>query len=369
MAVTKTNVRADTSNYRKLLLEGAPLFDVRAPIEFQKGSVPGAVNLPLMDNDERKAIGTTYKKEGQAAALEMGHKLVKGAVKQARVAAWVDFAAKNPTGYLFCMRGGMRSHISQRWMAEAGFPYPLVEGGYKALRRFLLEEGERRTKLGNFIIVAGRTGVGKTDFITSVPNGVDLEGLANHRGSSFGRRTLEQPTQINFENSLTLALMKQDEAHGGPVFLEDESRRIGGLEIPPLLASKMAKAKTVLIEEPLEARIDIIHRDYVRNLLKEHQKTYQSGGFDAFATFLLEALARIQKRLGGDRYTQIKALMQDALQAQAHGGHDDLHRVWIEQLLTHYYDPMYSYQLTKRSREIIFKGSRSEALDWALSRK
>ena len=367
-AADTTSVRDDTKNYRKLFMAGRALIDVRAPVEFLKGSVPGAVNLALMTDSEREAVGIAYKNEGQEAAVALGHTLVQGVTKSDRVSAWAAFAAKNPRGYLFCMRGGMRSQISQRWMLEAGSPYPLVTGGYKALRRFLIEELGRLIAQTDFIIVAGRTGTGKTDFLGAVSHSLDLEGLANHRGSSFGRRIGDQPSQINFENALAVALMKLTHRADGQIFIEDESRRIGALEVPPELAAKMSTAPVVLIEEPLDARVDIIHRDYVSGMREEYDAFFGEKGGEEHATFLLEALARIKKRLGGARYQDLDGLMQQAFETQQHGGSDAAHRIWISRLLTDYYDPMYEYQLGNHGREILFSGRRADAVEWARTR-
>ena len=357
--------RTDLSDFSKVFLDDTPLFDVRAPIEFAKGSVPGAINLPLMTDQERESVGITYKEKGQDAAIECGHALVKGEEKASRVAEWKAFAETHPNGYLFCMRGGLRSQISQAWLQEAGVAYPLVRGGYKAMRRFLIEETERLVAKANLIIVAGRTGIGKTDFLGAVSNALDLEGLANHRGSSFGRRLGDQPTLINFENSLAVTLMKLSHTHCSPLFVEDESRRIGALEIPAPLSTKMADAPAIMIEEPLKARIDVIHRDYVSELRAEFQAVYLEEAEKAYGTFLLSALQRIKKRLGGARYKEIEALMRDALINHEKTGDDSKHKVWIERLLVEYYDPMYKYQLERRTRNILFTGSRVDAIAWS----
>ncbi|MBL4838459.1 MAG: tRNA 2-selenouridine(34) synthase MnmH [Kordiimonadaceae bacterium] len=359
--------RDDTVDYRKLLLSDTPMVDVRAPVEFKKGSVPGALNLPLMSDSERETVGIAYKTDGQDVAIETGHSLVQGAVKEARVAAWAAFAAEHPEGYLFCMRGGLRSQISQRWMVEAGASYPLVTGGYKALRRFLIEETERLVEALRFVIVAGRTGAGKTDFLGAVPNALDLEGLANHRGSSFGRRVRGQPTQINFENRMSVDLMKLEAAFDCPIFIEDESRRIGIVEVPLVLATKMECAPAILIEEPLKDRVEIIHRDYVVGLAADYEAAFGQEAHKEHGAFLLAALQRIKKRLGGARYADVAALMQEALQIQEKTGSDEAHKAWIETLLTEYYDPMYEYQLGNHERDLLFVGSRAEALHWAPS--
>ncbi len=141
------------------------MMDMRAPLEFAKGAFPGAHSLPLMTDEERAAVGRCYKREGQQAAITLGHELVSGEVKARRLAAWVDFARRHPSGYLYCFRGGLRSQTVQQWLREAGIDYPLVLGGYKAMRRFLLEELERSVAAADIVLVAGKTGTGKTRVI------------------------------------------------------------------------------------------------------------------------------------------------------------------------------------------------------------
>lgn len=127
--------RHTEQDYRALLIADTPIIDVRAPIEFEQGAMPAAINLPLMNNDERAAVGICYKQQGSDAALALGHKLVAGEIRQQRMDAWRAACLQNPHGILCCARGGQRSHIVQRWLHDAGIDYPLVEGGYKALRR------------------------------------------------------------------------------------------------------------------------------------------------------------------------------------------------------------------------------------------
>ena len=356
--------RADTANYEQLFLDNVPLLDVRAPVEFAAGSFPGAVNLPLMTDSEREQVGITYKNDGQEAAIAMGHELVEGDTKAQRIEAWRSFAAANPQGYLFCFRGGLRSQIAQRWLQEAGMPYPRVTGGYKAMRRFLIDETERLIESRNFVIVAGRTGTGKTLLLNSIDNSLDLEGLANHRGSSFGKRPDDQPSQIDFENSLAVNLMELSKRPAGAVFVEDESIRIGQLALPLSLSSQMPNWPMVIVEESLEARIDVIHRDYVTGLLAEFTGVDDEQAFAQFSEFLTSALYRVRKRLGGVKYQEINALLQAALDEHRDNGKTALHREWIEALLAGYYDPMYDYQLAQKDQPILFRGSRSEIRAW-----
>jgi tRNA 2-selenouridine synthase len=361
--------RADTQEYRQLFLGDVPLMDVRSPIEFNKGAFATAVNHPLMSDDERHQVGIMYKQEGQDAAIALGNLLVSGDTKEARIKTWKAFAAAHPTGYLYCFRGGLRSRTTQAWMGEVGINYPLVKGGYKAMRRFLIEESERIAQERDFIVIGGRTGNGKTMLIHEMSNTVDLEGLANHRGSSFGRAIDDfQPTQINFENALAVALIKNEAASHKPIFAEDESTRIGRLSLPLPLAHTMRICPIVLVDEQLEVRIDNIQKDYVTDLLSQHVAAFGEQGFELFSGFLLEGLARIKKRLGGATYAEIKTLMDDALDLHQSKQDEVLHRCWIEKLLIKYYDPMYDYQIAKKQQSIIFTGSRAEILQWQKSR-
>src|SRR5262245_14688215 len=121
----------------ELLLSGTPLIDVRAPIEFQRGSIPGSLNLPLLENEERAAVGITYKTEGPEAAVALGHRLVSGDLREKRIAAWVSFARENPKAWIYCFRGGMRSQLTQGALREVGVGLPIVAGGYKRMRNLL----------------------------------------------------------------------------------------------------------------------------------------------------------------------------------------------------------------------------------------
>ena len=127
------------SAYREIMLSGHPMMDVRAPLEFNKGAFLSSTNLPLMQDSERQKVGTCYKKNGQEAAIQLGHSLIKGKIKQQRLDAWLDYFEKNPHAYLYCFRGGLRSQLTQQWLKEAGLEIPYVEGGYKAMRQYLID--------------------------------------------------------------------------------------------------------------------------------------------------------------------------------------------------------------------------------------
>jgi tRNA 2-selenouridine synthase len=357
-------MRDNTQDYRQLFLDDVPMMDARAPVEFAKGAFPGVINLPLMDDGERQRVGTCYKQRGQQAAIELGQQLVSGALKAERIAAWAAFARANPQGYLYCFRGGLRSQIVQQWLkSEAGIDYPRVIGGYKAMRGFLLETIQQATAQCDFILVGGMTGTGKTEVIAQLDNSLDLEGHANHRGSSFGKRATVQPTQIDFENALAIDILKKRAAGIRQFVLEDEGRIIGKSALPLELYQGMQEFPLVWLEDSLAGRVERILKDYVIDLCGEFVALYGAQeGFKAFAERLQQSLANILKRLGGERYQRLAAIMDQALLEQQSQGVVDLHRGWIEALLVEYYDPMYAFQRENKAGRIEFVGEQADVV-------
>lgn len=356
------SLRPDTDDYRQLFLRDLPLMDTRAPTEFARGAFPAAVSLPLMTDDERARVGTCYKQEGQAAAIALGHSLVQGSVKAERLAAWIAFARENPAGYLYCFRGGLRSQIVQQWLAEAGVHYPRIRGGYKAMRQYLLEELERCIDAAHIVLVSGRTGSGKTRVIQALSRSVDLEGLANHRGSTFGALLSPQPSQIDFENRLAIALMKRLAGDDKRVVLEDEGKLIGRLALPQSLRDRMQEAPLLELDIPLEERVTVVLEDYVVDLGQRYRDAFGDTGPQQHRERLQADLARTRKRLGGERYQTVSSLMETAFDAQEGNGAIDGHRAWITLLLRDYYDPMYDYQMRQRSGERLMVGDREQVI-------
>jgi len=316
MPVQKINIGEFLS-----LAKQYPVLDVRSPGEYAHAHIPEAHSLPLFTDEERKQVGTAYKQQSREAAIKIGLDYfgvkMKAMVEQAESIA-ADFNKRNidintqvpPSGggggcvLIHCWRGGMRS-AAVTWLLDMyGFKVYLLVGGYKAYRKWVLSQFEKDY---NFNIIGGYTGSGKTlllyELETQQKITVDLEGLANHKGSAFGSiEGVKQPGQEMFENLLAEKLQAAShEMHkesdsdspilsavegrglGGCIYLEDESQRIGNVQIPMPLWRNMRKSPVFFIDIPFEERLVYITEEYGK-LKKETIK---------------EAILRIQKRLGG----------------------------------------------------------------------
>lgn len=364
-----------------LLTQNLPLMDVRAPVEFAAGSIPGAVNLPILDDEERRIIGTTYKQSGPEAAVALGYQLVSGANKESKMKKWQSFLEQNPQAVIYCFRGGQRSQITQSWLSEQGLDFPIVQGGYKAIRQALIRVYENSTAYRHRLVtVVGPTGVGKTDFLYLAKEQVpilDLEGLAVHRGSAFGSiEDALQPSQIDFENGISLELLKiyKNEYNANSldskksILVEDESRLIGRRALPEALLSSVKEAPVLWLEEDLSGRVENIFEKYIletsigkwvtangeTHLLKEKAQ----ARLDGYKVSLLS----LQKRLGGLLCAEIISDLETATKRTFECGDNMQHKIWIEKLLVKYYDPMYQSSLDRRVPRVLFKGTKKEGL-------
>ena len=332
------------SDYEVILRENHPILDVRAPTEFEKGKLPNSVNEPILTDSERREVGLAYRQSGAAEAEALGFQLVSGQNRTARIARWLNFIQDHSQVVLTCWRGGQRSSIAQRWLEDGGCRIPRLAGGFKAMRQMslgVLSAANERA----WVIIAGQTGVGKTKFLQQFENSIDLEKLANHRGSSFGGLEDPQPSPVTFEIELTQCMLQK--ASQRPCLLEDESRTIGRLAVPSHLYDAMQTAPIVVLESDLESRLELTLDLYVN---------------ESKPMSLRRALQRIERRLGGDRYRQIYQELDLALDSQK----DEDHYVWIRNLLECYYDPMYDYQLQKKNDRIAFKGDASACREFII---
>ncbi|MGM0521662.1 MAG: tRNA 2-selenouridine(34) synthase MnmH [Pseudomonadota bacterium] len=326
-----------------LVRAGKPLIDVRAPVEFAQGALPGAVNLPLMDDDERRRVGIAYKKHGQAAAIALGEQLVSGDVKDARVKAWLDYVEKHPDAIIYCFRGGLRSQIAQTWLFDAGSQRPRIDGGWKALRQALMARIDSAAEQP-MLILGGLTGCAKTLLIQRLEGGVDLEGFARHKGSAFGRMPEPPPSQIDFEHTLAKRLLTLS----GPLVVEDESRQIGNVNVPLTFWRAMEKAPRIRIEMPLDWRLAQLIQDYIIDLERGYAEQFgPEEGWQRMQAQLSNSLARLKKRLGDARLQRLQRLQALAFAAHERGDRQ-AHEAWLAPLLTEYYDPLYRYHLKRQ---------------------
>lgn len=330
--------------------------DVRAPVEFESGHLPGASNLPLLDNNQRAQVGTVYKKFGQEAATSLGHTLISGEVKAERIQNWLKHLREFPDSLIYCARGGLRSQISQRWLEEAGCPAIRIEGGYKLARQKLLEILQ-----SNFSVVTlgGLTGSGKSKLLNSIEGhvkSINLEELAVHRGSAFGKLLMKQPSQSLFENLLAVRLFPQMSS-SGPLIVEDESRLIGKCCLPEVFYQQIRSAPCIFIEEKIENRTENILNDYVLRPLNTQSSDQIFSGFYA-------SLKSISKKIGGLEYQKIFELMQLSHSEITIKNDPSLCREWILQLLKLHYDPIYNRSFERRNVKVLYRGSFIECKDF-----
>jgi len=353
---------ATTLDMQTIFREDVPLIDVRAPVEFNAGAFSQSRNLPILDNTQREQVGICYSGYGPDAATSLGHELVSGEDRDSKLAAWAAFLSEHPGALLYCFRGGQRSRIACEWLKAEGYNVPRIEGGYKALRQCLLSTVENLPPL---IIVAGKTGSGKTGFLQQFDQAIDLEGIANHRGSAFGRHISAQPTQLNFENELSIHFLKL--ARHPSIFVEDEGRLIGKVHLPPPVQEKMKTSPIVLLEDPIETRAERIYEEYIELQWREYEAHFEDRAAIEFSRYLIDAVDAIRQRLGNTAHGEVRDSVLAALKHQKQTGSPDGHLEWITLLLSDYYDPMYDYQLEKKSSRIKVAGSREVVTGWLLN--
>lgn len=321
MAIQKLSVE----DFIKLSLTH-PVFDVRSEAEFAHAHIPGAYNLPLFNNEERAVVGTIYKQQSRELAIKKG--LTYFGPKMKDMVEFVEstIAIQYPsskTVLVHCWRGGMRS-AGVAWLLDLyGFKVYTLVGGYKAFRNWVLNSFQQKVE---FNILGGYTGSGKTIVLSALKeNGaavVDLEGLAGHKGSAFGNIGLpKQPSQEFFENKLAVEIYKTKALYPEkPIWVEDESQRIGTVNIPQVLWNYLRTRPVYFLDIPFDARLDYLVDTY--------------GKLDK--TQLGQAIERIQKRLGGlETKTALQYLNENNLKD-------------CFSILLKYYDKQYSKGLQNR---------------------
>ncbi|ALO16209.1 tRNA 2-selenouridine synthase [Salinivirga cyanobacteriivorans] len=256
------------------------LIDVRTPAEFEKGHIPGAVNIPLFSNKERAHVGTVYKQESRDAAIELGYQYVNPRLK--KYIAESEKVAPDGNVVVYCWRGGMRSHAFAKHLKKNGFKEVyVIEHGYKAYRNLAVNNYTE----GDLRVLGGYTGSGKTHILHEIAKRgeqvIDLEGLANHKGSAFGNIGLgAQPTTEQFANNLYWEWHKLD--FSKPIWIEDESVNIGDVNLPVPLFRRMRQADLFFLEMSKAVRAKLLVEEYT---VDNKEK-------------LASAIQRIRKRLG-----------------------------------------------------------------------
>lgn len=304
----------------QLQSEGALLVDVRTPAEFSEATIPGAVNVPIFSNEERVRVGTLYKQEGKSVARKLGIELV--APKIPRLLEQVEQLRPGHKGpvIVFCWRGGMRSLAMTSFMNLAGIHARQLIGGHKAFRSHVCAYFEQQ-QWPPIYVLRGLTGVGKTQVLHRLAEQgfpvVDLEGLANHRGSAFGALGLEpQPSQKMFEAMLWQRLRQLESAEY--LLTEGESLHIGRLLVPKRFHQTMQLQTSLWLKASLEFRTKIILEDYpaIDRLREQFEKP----------------ICALKERLGKKIVAQLLDLLHSGQWEQL-----------VYELMVHYYDPLYMH--------------------------
>lgn len=314
-------------------LEHPVVIDIRAPIEFKEGAIPDAINIPLFTDEERQEIGTIYKQTGQEQAKWRAMELVSP-----KIPVFLQ-SIKNAAGdthvqpIIHCWRGGMRSKAVVTFLDFAGVRAKRLEGGYKAYRQFILKEIPNLIP-GMAVVIHGLTGVGKTEILQILDKRgypvLDLEGMANHRGSIFGGVGLGSGrNQKQFDS---LLYKKLNDINGAPYFLmEAESKRIGKVTLPDELMIKKMSGINFHVHSSIEQRVCHITKEYIEPY--QHESWY----FDV----IKDSLDKVFRRL---RNADIKKRLEENLENREY-------KEMIQILLEKYYDPLYDYKRQEYSGE------------------
>ena len=298
-----------------------PILDVRSPVEFDRGHIPGALSLPLFSNEERSIVGTLYLQKGSKEAMMKGLELVGPKMKE-----FVRQASDlTPEGELalYCWRGGMRSN-SMAWLFNtSGMKSHTLEGGYKAWRRHIHDFFGR--PVPKLIVIGGMTGTGKTEILEEIENRkgqvIHLERLAQHKGSVFGHLGMPpQPSTEQFENELysCLASLKTDD----PVFVEDESLAIGQVFIPKPFYAQMSSARFINVVVPFKERV------------KRLVDSYTGGETE----LLIAAISRLDRRMGSENTKKARKFILER------------HMEKAVEIVLEYYDKLYARSMGTHTR-------------------
>jgi len=294
-----------------------PVIDVRSPSEFAAGHIADAINIPLLKDEERAIVGTIYKHKGKQPAIDKGMEFVEP--KMTILAQEAQKVAKDGKVGLYCWRGGMRSNRTAWWFEENGIQCSVLEGGYKAFRNEALASFE---SLDTLLVIDGPTGSGKTDILHALKKVgeqvLDLEGMANHRGSVFGNIGLgKQPSSQQFQNDLFQQTRSFDLKKR--IWIEREGMNIGKVYLPQSLWTRMTASSAIAIEVSQDLRVERLVNDYG----------------SASNADLEMGIRKLQQRLGGQHMKAALELLDTNRLAE------------VAALLLNYYDKRYAFSKKK----------------------
>jgi tRNA 2-selenouridine synthase len=309
----------DTVTYDKA--KNSHIFiDVRSPSEYEDDTIPNAINIPLMNDEERKLVGTTYKQIGRNEAKRLGVKLISPKMPDL-FEQILELKSNNIQIAAFCARGGYRSTYFASVFSSIGIPIAQLEGGYKGFRKEVITSMPILNDKTTYIVLHGNTGVGKTDILNSLTNLgysiLDLEGAANHRGSLLGSIGIGKcNSQKKFETNIYDQLSSSKSQY---VFVEAESRKIGKVVIPNYISEKMSEGIHIFIDADLEYRVKSLKKDYIQD--------------ENWISESLEAVECLNKYISKENLEKLKNEI-------SLGNFDFV----AMKLMQEYYDPMYSFK-------------------------
>ena len=326
----------DKISYKESLNKNSVVYiDVRTSKEYNESTIPGAINIPILNNKERKIVGTIYNNESPAAAKMKGVEFISPKIPNL-VKKIKELRHQYNYVIIFCSRGNLRSKSLVTFADLAGLKAFQLKGGYKAYRHFILDQLENYSLNNRFLVIHGNTGVGKTDLLYKLKsndiNIIDLEGLANHRGSAFGGIGLKKARNQKMFDSLLWEKL-QNINNYNLIAVEAENRRIGMSNLPDFFVNKMENGVHILIKSSTESRINRIYNEYTDSFQKDKE---------VFVQKTLDSIKSVKKYLirdmGKQKYQKLKTLVKNR----------ELKSV-IKILLSHYYDPLYKNKQKKQN--------------------
>ncbi|RJF98504.1 tRNA 2-selenouridine(34) synthase MnmH [Noviherbaspirillum saxi] len=304
------------------------IIDARSPREFNEDHIPGAVNLPVVDNAEFAEVGTLHRTD-PLAAYQLGARYSLRNIAR-HIETHLSGVEPKSRILVYCFRGGKRSKVWQDVLETIGYRVERVKGGWKAYRRWVNEQLLVVPANFRYIVVSGPTGCGKTRLLSALQDTgaqvLDLEGLAAHRGSIIGAVPGKlQPTQKLFDSRLLERLSGFDPAR--PVWLESESKKIGQVQLPEALLAEMRKGQTLAVDAPMPQRVQLLREDY-------HH-------FEQDPAALIERLKNLRPLIGGEEFEQWEALAAARMVPEL-----------FERLMRNHYDPTYRRSILRNYPEI-----------------